>query len=180
MAVGSRVHERAVGPTAKCLNRINDLAFSVVLRERELDTEFLRDLQEPRLDVGESFGSVETRLTRAKQIEVGAIDYGDSHSPVSPSSQARNLATSSSDSCVWATRGLTRGVGMGGVGGVLDVPPVPLNAPAKRDAARLSEGLTVAPAKTWSSDALGGEAPSDDPVSDDVLLPERAGPPGFP
>src|SRR5437016_1026156 len=89
-------------------------------------------------------------------ISAKTADDGDFHSPVSPSSQARNFATSSSDSWVCGTRGFTRGVGVGGVGGVLAVPPVPpLNAPASRDAARLSEGLTVAPANTASSDAPG-------------------------
>src|SRR5438552_17386426 len=107
------------------------------------------------LDVGQSFGSVQSRLTRAEQIEIWAIDDGDFHSPVSPSSQARNFATSSSDSWVCGSRGLTRGVGVGGVGGVPAVPPrAPLNAPANLAAARLSDGFTVAPANTASSDAL--------------------------
>jgi hypothetical protein len=57
-------------------------------------------------------------------------------------------------------RAFTRGVGIGGVGGlVLDVPTVPLKAPARRDAARLSAGFTVAPANTASSDALVGAPP---------------------
>src|SRR5438270_13200494 len=108
------------------------------------------------LDVGEGVRPVQLRFSSAEQIEIRSIDDGDSHSPVSPSSQARNFATSSSDSWVCGTRGFTRGVGVGGVGGVLAVPPVPpLNAPASRDAARLSEGLTVAPANTAPSDAPG-------------------------
>jgi len=78
---------------------------------------------------------------------------------VSPSSQARNFATSSSDSWVCGSRGLTRGVGVGGVGGVPAVPPrAPLNAPANLAAARLSDGFTVAPANTASSDALPAAA----------------------
>jgi hypothetical protein len=97
---------------------------------------------------------------RAEQIEVGTIDDGNSHSPVSPSSQARNLATSSSDSCACGTRGFTRGVGIGGVGGVRDAPDAPLKAPASREAARASDALTVAPANTVSRVALGGAAPS--------------------
>jgi hypothetical protein len=66
------------------------------------------------------------------------------------------LATSSSDSCACGTRGFTRGVGIGGVGGeVLAEPEVPLNAPASRDAARASAALTVVPANTESRLAPG-------------------------
>jgi hypothetical protein len=139
MTVRTRVHERAIRSAAQRVDRIDDFPFPVVLRKRELDAELLCDLQETRLDVGESFGPIKSRLTRAEEIEVGAIDDGDSHSPVSPSSQARNFATSSSDSCACGTRGFTRGVGIGGVGGeVLAVPAAPLKAPASREAARLS------------------------------------------
>src|SRR5450759_2126976 len=175
VAVRSRVHERAVGAPAQGVNRLDDLPFPIVLRERELHAELLRDLQEARLDVGESFGPVKSRLTRAEQIEVGAIDDGDSHSPVSPSSQARNFATSSSDSGVCGSRVFTRGVGIGGVGAVaLDVPDAPLKAPARRAAARLSEELTVAPANTASREALGAELPRGATVSAGTLLPGRA------
>src|ERR1044072_4149881 len=107
------------------------------------------------IDFSQRFLPVKLGLTRAKQIEVWPIDDCDSHSPVRPSSQARNLATSSSDSCVGGSRGLTRGVGIGGVGGVVRAPGVPLNAPASRDAARLSAGFTCAPAKTPSSGGCG-------------------------
>src|SRR5206468_11870141 len=117
--------------------------------------ELVGDFQNSGLDVGKRPRAVKLRLTGAEEIEIGAIDEGDLHSPVSPSSHARNFATSSSDSCAAGTRGLTRGVGLGGVRGVvLDVPTVPLNAPARRDAARLSAGFTLAPANTASSVAL--------------------------
>ena len=38
VAVRSRVHERAVGTTAQRVNRLDNLAFPIVLRERELDS----------------------------------------------------------------------------------------------------------------------------------------------
>src|SRR5712672_901650 len=178
VAVCAGVHQRAIGATTQRVNRFDDFPFSVVLRERELDSKLPGDLQEPRLDVGESLGPVKLRLARAEQIEVRAIDDGDSHSPVSPSSQARNFATSSSDSCACGTRGFTRGVGTGGVAGlVLDVPAAPLKAPARREAARLSAAFTVAPANTASSDALVGAPPGVGAMSE-VMLPEvRAFPP---
>ena len=155
MTVGARIHQRTISASPQRVHGVHDLPFSVVLRERELDAELFRDSQEMPLDVGESFLAVEIRLTHAEKIEIRSIDDGDFHSPVSPSSQARNFATSSSDSCACGSRGLTRGVGIGGVGGVLVVPPpgTPLNAPASRDAALASAGFTVAPAKTASSDA---------------------------
>ena len=100
VTVSAGVHENALRATAESMNGLDYLSLSIVLRERELDTELLGDGQEPRLDVVESLGPIETRLTRAEQVEVGTVDDGDSHSPVSPSSQARNFATSSSDSWV--------------------------------------------------------------------------------
>src|SRR5438552_11867510 len=178
VAVRARIHQRAVRATPQSVHRLDDLSFSIMLRERELDAKLFRDVQETRLDVAKSFGPVEIRLARAEQIEVWAIDYGDSHSPVSPSSQARNFATSSSDSCVAGMRGFTRGVGIGGVGGVLEVPVAPLNAPASREAARLSEGFTVAPANTASREAPGTALPNAGPAvcSAGMLFPERIPP----
>src|SRR3954467_3113602 len=161
VGVRRRVHHRAVDAAAKSLHRVDHLTFSVVLREAELDTELFRHLQQARLDVRKRRCPIKLGLTGAEEIEIWTIDDGDLHSPVSPSSQARNLATSSSDSCAAGTRGFTLGVGIGGVGGVvLGAPAVPLNAPASRDAARLSAGLTDAPAKTASSVALGTAPPS--------------------
>src|SRR5467141_224541 len=181
VTVSSRVHERAVGTSAQGVNHLYDLPFPIALRERELDAEFLGDLQETRLDVGKRFSPIESGFTCPEQIEVGAIDDGDFHSPLSPSSQARNFATSSSDSCTCGTRGFMRGVGIGGVGGlVLGVPDAPLNAPARRDAARLSAGLTVAPANTASREALGAALPIDGALSDGALFDARAPPPEFP
>src|SRR5438105_4060005 len=167
---------------------VHDPALPVVLCERELDAELIGDGQEMLLDVGQSLGPIKSRLTRAEEIEIWSIDDGDFHSPVSPSSQARNFATSSSDSCACGSRGFTRGVGMGGVGGVLAVPPgAPLNAPASRDAARLSDGFTVAPANTASRDAPGAAVESGGggaTGSACMLLPARIPPPplaaGFP
>jgi hypothetical protein len=67
---------------------------------------------------------------------------------------------------------------MGGVGGlVLDVPAEPLNAPANRDAARLSAAFTVAPANTASSDALGAAPPEAGVMVGGMLLAGRAFPP---
>src|ERR1700741_1508343 len=139
------------------------------------------------LDIGESFLSVKLGLAHAEEVEVRSIDDGDFHSPVSPSSQARNFATSSSDSCACGSRGFTRGVGIGGVGGVLVLPAVgtALKAPASRDAARASEGFTVAPANTASSDAPGaavaigggGAAGGAGGVSGCALPAERIPPP---
>src|SRR5689334_11109652 len=165
VTVRPRVHQRAISATTQRLNRVDDIAFAVVLRERELNAELFGHGQEMRLNVGQRFLSIKFGLTRAEQIEVWAINDCDSHSPVSPSSQARNLATSSSDSCACGSRGLTRGVGIGGVGGVVRAPGVPLNAPASRDAARLSAGFTCAPAKTASSDAPAAPLPITGAVS---------------
>src|SRR6266566_6018618 len=178
VAVRSRIHQRPVRTTPQSVHCVDDLSFSIMLRERELNAKLFGDVQETRLDVAKSFGPVEIRLARAEQIEVGAIDYGDPHSPVSPSSQARNFATSSPDSCVAGMRGFTRGVGIGGVGGVLDVPVTPLKAPASRDAARLSAGFTVAPANTASREALGTALPiAAAGASGGMLLPDRVPPP---
>src|SRR6185295_19180458 len=161
MAVRARVHQRAVGASAQRVHSVDDLTFAVVLRERDLDTELLGDGQEIFLDVGKGLVPVKLGLAYAEEIEIGPIDDGDFHSPVSPSSQARNFATSSSDSCACGRRGFTRGVGVGGVGGVLVVAPgAPLNAPASLDAARLSAGSTEAPAKTASREGGGPDGGS--------------------
>src|SRR5437868_9162878 len=179
VAVRSGVDERTVSASTQRLHRVDDFPFSIVLREGELDTELFRDGQETLLDVGECLRSIQSRFARAEQIEIGAIDDCDFHSPVSPSSHARNFATSSSDSCACGSRGFTRGVGIGGVGGVLAVPPgAPLKAPASRDAARLSDGFTVAPANTTSSEAPGAPvATGGGAGSFCIVLVERAPPP---
>src|SRR2546423_12132190 len=158
--VRSCVHQSTLGSAAQAVHCLDYLAFAIVLHEREIDAQFFGDRHEVRLNVGQRLGPIEFGLTRAEQVEVWPIDDGDSHSPVSPSSQARNFATSSSDSGACGSRGFTRGVGIGGVGGVVRAPGVPLNAPASREAALLSAGFTCAPANTASSEAPGAAPPS--------------------
>src|SRR3954471_5688995 len=89
MAVCARVYQRAVGTTAQRVHRLDDLAFAIVLRKAEIDAQLFSDGQEVRLDVGQRLRSVKLWLTRAEEVEIWPIDDGDSHSPVSPSSQAR-------------------------------------------------------------------------------------------
>src|SRR5689334_23065903 len=96
VAVCTRIHECAIGPSTQRVHCFDDLSLSIVLRKREIDAKLSGDGQKMRLDVGQRFCPIELRLTRAEQVEIWSIDDGDSHSPVSPSSQARNFATSSS------------------------------------------------------------------------------------
>src|SRR6266542_303266 len=98
MRVRPGVDERGVDFSAERVNRIDKLSFAVVLLKGERHTELTRDVLEILLDVGERFLPVEVGLANPEQIEVRAIQDGDFHSLVSPSSHARKLATSSSDS----------------------------------------------------------------------------------
>src|SRR5437762_13966363 len=74
VAVGAGVYERAIDAPTQCLHRVDDLAFSIVLRERELHAQLSRDTQEMLLDVGQRFSPVKGRLARAEEIEIRSID----------------------------------------------------------------------------------------------------------
>src|SRR5438045_7314863 len=50
VAVGAGVYERAIDGPTQCLHRVDDLAFSIVLRERELHAQLPRDTQDMLLD----------------------------------------------------------------------------------------------------------------------------------
>ena len=82
---------------AQRVNRVDQLALAVVLRELELDAELRRDGAQRSLDVGERRVSVQRRLARAEQIQVRAVEDGDPHVFFSPLSQALNCAMSSLD-----------------------------------------------------------------------------------
>src|SRR5439155_14872629 len=77
--VRASVHERAVDATAHGVYQLDQLAFAVALRELDLDAQLTRHLSQSPLDVLECFVAVELRLARTEQIEIRAIQDGDSH-----------------------------------------------------------------------------------------------------
>ena len=112
VAVRAGVDERAVGPPAQRVNRVDELALAVVLRALELDAE----LRAPRRQARRSMSAsvvvpVECGLARAEQVEVRAVEDGDPHFCLSPSSQAVNCSMSSSAPLgrLAGRRGLLRG-----------------------------------------------------------------------
>src|SRR4051812_4438255 len=96
--VRAGVHECAVDFSAQRMDRVHDVTLAVVLAERQRHPELTRDGLEIFLDVIESLFSIKRRLANPKQVEIRSVDDGDFHYEERPSSQVRNLATSSSDS----------------------------------------------------------------------------------
>ena len=93
--VRTRVDHDAIDCAAQRVNRVDQLALAVVLRELQLDAELLRDGSQRSLDVGERLAAVQRRLARAKQIQIRAVEDGDLHVFFSPLSQLLNCAMSS-------------------------------------------------------------------------------------
>src|SRR5688572_22022502 len=96
MAVRSCVDQRAIGPAPHRVDRVDHRSFAVELGEVDLDAELLRDGPQPAVDVVESSGPVQVGLADAEQVEVRAVENGDPHLRLSPSSQAVNCSRSPS------------------------------------------------------------------------------------
>src|SRR5687767_10532675 len=99
MAVRPGVDERAVGLAPHAVNRIDHRAFAVMLGEIELDAELRRHGPEVCFDVGERLTAVQMGLANSEKVEIRAVDNGDSHFRLSPSSQAVNCSRSPSGAC---------------------------------------------------------------------------------
>src|SRR5512143_3252570 len=75
----------------------------IALSEMQIDPELTPHLTQSIFDLRESGGSVDVRLAGAEQVQVGAVQNGDLHFFLSPSSHAVNHSMSpvrSSDSAV--------------------------------------------------------------------------------
>src|SRR5262249_40895056 len=91
---GARVDHHAVDLTAERLNRVDQLPFTVVLGELQLDPDLLRHRAQRAFDVVERLASVQRRLTGPEQIQIRAVDDGDLHDFVSALSHALNCSMS--------------------------------------------------------------------------------------
>src|SRR6185503_11947126 len=96
--VRAGVHERSLHPATHRLNRVDERALAVVLRKLDVDAQLLRYLAQALLHVRERGASIELRLPRAQQIEIGPVQNRDSHFRLRPWSQEVNCATSSGES----------------------------------------------------------------------------------
>jgi hypothetical protein len=61
------------------MNRVDDLAFAVVLRELQGYAEFFSDNAQPLVDLRECRSAVQLGLARPEQVEVGTVYDGDVH-----------------------------------------------------------------------------------------------------
>ena len=77
------------------MDSVDQLAFAVVLRETYLGADFTRDGTQRLLDVGKRLPAIQLGFTRAKKIQVRAIDDGNPHVFFNPLSHALNCAMSS-------------------------------------------------------------------------------------
>ena len=97
--VRAGVDHDAVDLAAQCVDRVDELALAVVLRELQLRAELRRDSAQRALDVGERLAAVQRRLASAEQIQIRAVEDGDLHVFFSPLSQLLNCAMSSPAPC---------------------------------------------------------------------------------
>ena len=95
MRIRARVDHDAIHRAAQRVDSVDHLPFAVVLRELKLRADFACHGAERAFDVVERFSTVDSRLTRAEEIQIRAIDDRDSHSFFSRLSQLLNCATSS-------------------------------------------------------------------------------------
>lgn len=74
MGIGTGVEDEGVGFGASALDGVDDGAFAIGLAELELVAEALRVGSAKRLNICQSFGAVDLRLSCSEQVEVGAVD----------------------------------------------------------------------------------------------------------
>src|SRR5687768_14790629 len=77
--VRAGIHEGAVDPPTHGVDALDQLPFPVLLRELELDAQLLRDVAQFSLDIFERLVPVNLRLSRAEQVQIGAIENSDFH-----------------------------------------------------------------------------------------------------
>ena len=93
--VGAGVDYDSVNISAQTVNRVDQVSFTVVLRERQVGPDFARRAAQSPLDVGECLSPIELGLAAAEEVQVRAIDDGNPHVFFNPLSHALNCATSS-------------------------------------------------------------------------------------
>src|SRR5690606_6861036 len=95
MGIRARVHYSAIAASGKPVHSINELSLAVMLLEHQFHVQLGRHIAQPRFQLREGDAAVERGLTRAEQVQVGAIEDCDSHDFLKPSSHARKPSSSS-------------------------------------------------------------------------------------
>ena len=72
------------------MNVLDELSFSVALRELERRAQLPGNVVKPALDIIQRLRAIHGRLTHPEQIEVRTVDDRDPHVFFSPSSHALN------------------------------------------------------------------------------------------
>src|SRR5262249_21618344 len=93
--VRAGVDHYAIHLASQAMNGVDDLAFAIVLREADLRADLVADRTQRPLDVRERLASIQRRLARAEEIEIGPVDDRDLHVFFRPLSQLLNCAMSS-------------------------------------------------------------------------------------
>src|SRR5580704_7356584 len=94
VAVRARVHQRTRRRSAHAMDRVDQVAFPVVLGEIDVDRELATDARQSPLDVRQRRRPVDRRFSRAEEIQAGAVENRDSHFFLSPDSQLLNCSVS--------------------------------------------------------------------------------------
>ena len=95
VCVRARIHNHTVHVTAPCVQLIDKLPFTIVLRTHEFHIQFACNYAQPFFHLRERRVTVDGRLPDAEEIQIGSVEQADFHAWFSPLSQAENCARSS-------------------------------------------------------------------------------------
>src|SRR3954469_18607762 len=81
MGIGACIDDGAIRFPAQGVNSVDDLPFSIVLQELQLDLQLGGHAAQRSLDVGERLATVDLRFANAEEIEVRPVDDRNLHRP---------------------------------------------------------------------------------------------------
>src|SRR5215472_9351119 len=79
MRIRSRIDDDRAAARAGAMHGVDELAFSVVLLDRDVTAELGAQLPEAVVDIAQRRRAIDAWLAHAEQVEVRSMDHGDGH-----------------------------------------------------------------------------------------------------